>query len=100
WTTLPARAQQLDPIRYTLSFPAPHTHYVEVDASIPTDGESPVDLKMPGWTPGAYLIREYSRNVESLTVKDAASGAPLSVEKTRKNRWRVAANRARVIALH
>jgi predicted metalloprotease with PDZ domain len=100
WTTLPARAQQLDPIRYTLSFPTPHTHYVEIDASIPTDGEPQVDLMMPVWTPGSYLIREYSRNVESLTAKDAASGAPLSVEKTRKNRWRVAANRARVIALH
>src|ERR1700730_4758089 len=100
WTTVPAGAQQLDPIRYTLSFPAPHTHYVEVDASIPTDGEPQVDLMMPVWTPGSYLIREYSRNVESLTAKDGASGAPLLVEKTRKNRWRVAANRARVIGLH
>jgi len=25
-------------IRYTLTFPAPHTHYVEIDASIPTRG--------------------------------------------------------------
>jgi predicted metalloprotease with PDZ domain len=100
WTTLPARAQQLEPIRYTLSFPAPHTHYVEVDASIPTDGELQVDLMMPVWTPGSYLIREYSRNVESLTAKDLASGAPLLADKTRKNRWRVAANHARVIALH
>jgi hypothetical protein len=61
----PAGAQQLEPIRYTLSFPAPYTHYVDVDASIPTDGQPQVDLMMPVWTPGSYLVREYSRNVES-----------------------------------
>ena len=87
----PARfAQQLAPIRYTLSFPAAHTHYVDVEASIPTDGQRQVDLMMPVWTPGSYLVREYSRNVESLTARDAGGGS-LPLEKTRKNRWRVAA---------
>jgi hypothetical protein len=33
-TTLEAQAQ--DPIRYTLRFPAPHTHYVDVEATYPT----------------------------------------------------------------
>ena len=97
--SLPVAAQQLDPIRYTLSFPAPQTHYVEVEASIPTDGQPQVDLMMPVWTPGSYLVREYSRHVEGLTAKDAANGVSLPVEKTRKNRWRVSANRARTIAL-
>ena len=31
-------AQALEPIRYTLRFPAPHTHYVEVEATVPTAG--------------------------------------------------------------
>src|SRR5581483_709165 len=84
----PVAAQQREPIRYTLSFPAVRTHYVEVQASIPTDGEHQIDLMMPVWTPGSYLVREYSRNVESLTALDAA-GKTLSIEKTRKNRWRV-----------
>ncbi|HEV3216210.1 MAG TPA: PDZ domain-containing protein [Vicinamibacterales bacterium] len=95
----PAAAQQLEPIRYTLSFPAPYTHYVEVDASIPTDGQPQVDLMMPVWTPGSYLVREYSRNVESLTAT-GANDMPLPVGKTRKNRWRVEAGGARTISLH
>ena len=27
-----------------------------------------LDLKMPVWTPGSYLIREYSKNVERITT--------------------------------
>src|SRR5205809_5462167 len=91
-------AQPLAPVRYTLTFPAPQTHYVDVLASIPTDGQPQVDLMMPVWTPGSYLVREYSRNVESLTARDE-NGARLPVEKTRKNRWRVAAGTAAAIQL-
>jgi predicted metalloprotease with PDZ domain len=94
-----AGAQQREPIRYRLRFPAPQTHYLEVDASIPTDGESQVDLMMPVWTPGSYLVREFARNVESLAATDEA-GMALHVEKTRKNRWRVSAEHARIIDLH
>ncbi len=84
----PGSAQILEPIRYTLSFPAPHTHYVEVEASYPTEGRANIELMMAVWTPGSYLVREYERNVEALTAANQAR-APLVVEKTRKNRWRI-----------
>ena len=51
-------AQALEPIRYTLRFPAPHTHYVEVEASVPTAGRPDVEVYMVTWPPGSYLIRE------------------------------------------
>ena len=94
----PARAQTLEPIRYTVSFPAPHTHYVEIEAAYPTEGRAQIDLMMAVWTPGSYLIREYARHVEALTASDPARGR-LPVEKTRKNRWRVVTNGARVVRL-
>jgi predicted metalloprotease with PDZ domain len=84
----PGSAQTLEPIRYTLSFPAPHTHYVEVEASYPTEGRANIELMMAVWTPGSYLVREYERNVEALTAANQAR-APLVLEKTRKNRWRI-----------
>lgn len=83
-----AGAQSSEPIRYTLSFPAPQTHYVEVEASIPTGGQPAIDVMMPVWTPGSYLVREYSRNVEAVTAR-APDGRTLRVTKTVKNRWRV-----------
>lgn len=50
----PLGAQAVEPIRYTLRFPAPHTHYVEVEASIPTAGRPDVEVYMATWTPGSY----------------------------------------------
>ena len=52
-----ARAQSSpEPIRYTLNFPAPQTHYVEVTATVPTGGRPDVELMMAVWTPGSYLV--------------------------------------------
>ena len=94
--SVPASGQVLEPIRYSLSFPAPHTHYVEVDASYPTEGHAHIELMMAVWTPGSYLVREYERNVEALTAASETQ-ASLSVEKTRKNRWRIETGGAKTV---
>ena len=75
-----ATAQGPEPIRYTLRFPAPHTHYLEVEAVYPTGGRPQVDLMMAVWTPGSYLVREYERHVEGLIAKDA-NGRALAVDQ-------------------
>ncbi|HEX6212597.1 MAG TPA: PDZ domain-containing protein, partial [Methylomirabilota bacterium] len=90
-------APSLEPIRYTLRFPAPQTHYLEVEATVPTEGRPTVDLLMAVWTPGSYLVREYSRHVES--VRAEVGGRPAPVAKTAKNRWRVETGGASVITL-
>ncbi|MEO7158064.1 MAG: PDZ domain-containing protein [Vicinamibacterales bacterium] len=87
FSTPELRAQALDPIRYTLRFPAPHTHYVEVEAAIPTAGRAEVEVYMPTWTPGSYLIREYERNVEAVTA--AVGTRAIAVAKSTKNRWKI-----------
>jgi len=87
-TTSDLAAQGPEPIRYTLRFPAPHTHYVEVEATYPSGGRPQVDLMMAVWTPGSYLIREYERHVEGVTAT-GAGGRALGAVKTAKNRWRV-----------
>lgn len=87
--TEPADAQTpAAPIRYTVSFPAPHTHYVEVSAEVPTGRQPQIELMMAVWTPGSYLVREFSRHVEAVTAADA-DGRPLTVEKSDKNRWTI-----------
>jgi predicted metalloprotease with PDZ domain len=76
------------PVRYTVRFPDRRTHYVSVDAYLPVEGQSDVEVFMPVWTPGSYLVREYARNIEGVSVTDPA-GKQLSFSKSRKNRWRV-----------
>ena len=44
---------QADAIRYTLRFPSPQTHYVEVEATYPTGGQPQIELFMAVWTPGS-----------------------------------------------
>ena len=85
-------------LRYQLSFPQPHTHYVEVEATIPTKGAAELVLAMAVWTPGSYLVREYAKNVEAVAATSEES-APLRVEKTRKNRWAVATDGVAAIRL-
>lgn len=84
-----------EPIRYVVRFPAPQTNYLEVEARVPTEGRPAIDMMMAVWTPGSYLIREYQRNVEGVTA--TAAGRALAVQKTTKNRWRIATGGAREI---
>ena len=91
------RAQALEPIRYTLRFPAPHTHYVEVEAAIPASGRAEVEVYMATWTPGSYLIREYERHVEAVTA--TAGSRALMVAKSTKNRWKIATGGAATVTL-
>jgi len=70
---------------------------VEVTAQIPA-GKPQIELYMAVWTPGSYMVREYSRNVEAFTAADE-TGRPLAVTKTRKNRWLVAAGSAKALTV-
>ncbi|HYG61105.1 MAG TPA: PDZ domain-containing protein [Thermoanaerobaculia bacterium] len=85
---LEGAATMPEPISYTLRFPAPQTHYVEAEAWLPTGGRPAVDLAMAVWTPGSYMVREFSRQVEGFEARSEA-GDPLPWDKTSKNHWRV-----------
>src|SRR5688572_19192695 len=97
-TSLAFAQTATDPMRYTLRFPEPHTHYVEVTAVVPTGGRPAVELMMAVWTPGSYMVREYSRHVEQVTAS-AQDGRALEVEKSDKNRWRIATGGASSVSV-
>ena len=76
------------PIHIHLAMPQPWTHYFEVTLVVPETGAQPVDLVMPVWTPGSYVVREFARNVQEFAAFDDAE-APLRWEKASKNVWRI-----------
>lgn len=76
------------PIHYTISIDAPQTHYVQVEAKIVPKQAGDLELFMPVWTPGSYLIREYARHVDSFEALDT-DGKPLAWNKVNKNRWKI-----------
>jgi len=83
------RAAPSSAVNYTLRFPEALHHYVEVEADLPTDGQSELEIFMPAWTPGSYLIREYARHIDRITAT-TLDGSPVAIEKTLKNRWTIA----------
>ncbi|MBX3750887.1 MAG: M61 family metallopeptidase [Opitutaceae bacterium] len=84
-----ALAAEVAPIEYTLRFTDATSNYLDVEAVLPTEGRAEITVFMPVWTPGSYLVREYARNIVSIAAQDPA-GAALALEKTTKNRWKVA----------
>ncbi|MDQ9009522.1 M61 family peptidase [Acinetobacter gerneri] len=45
-------------------------------------------LSLPTWIPGSYLIREFSKHIESVNAYDEA-GRQLQMSKFEKNKWRL-----------
>jgi predicted metalloprotease with PDZ domain len=45
-------------------------------------------LSLPTWIPGSYLIREFSKHIESVRAYDE-DGRQLKIEKFEKNKWRL-----------
>ncbi|MFD2515498.1 M61 family metallopeptidase [Pontibacter locisalis] len=80
-------------LRYTLSMPAPHTHYFEVEAELSGVKKKYVDFTLPVWAPGSYLVREFAKNVEDFKATDK-KGKVLRSEKIDKNTWRVYSDKA------
>lgn len=75
---------------FTVAMPRPELHLYEITMRI-APFPSPVgrfDLVLPVWTPGSYMVREFSRHVRDLAA-DGPLGTPLPVVKVSKNRWRV-----------
>lgn len=69
--------------------PDPHSHLFEVEVRVGSVSGA-VELVMPSWTPGSYLMREFGRHVQDFAATDA-SGSPLPWRKTDRSTWRVEA---------
>ncbi len=73
----------------------PATHLLEVEMRLKWNtAQQSVDLKMPVWTPGSYLIREYARHLQDFSVK-TATGQAIAWRKVNKNTWTVDAKGVR-----
>ncbi|HLL77762.1 MAG TPA: PDZ domain-containing protein [Pyrinomonadaceae bacterium] len=79
-------------IDFAVSMPRPDTHLLHVEMRLRATGgaglPAQLDLVMPVWTPGSYLVREYARHVQDFAARGAA-GRELAWRKVNKNTWRV-----------
>jgi predicted metalloprotease with PDZ domain len=87
-------------INFTVSMPRPHTHLLEVEIGLryPAGAPAGLDLLMPVWTPGSYLIREFERHVQDFEAR-GDGGRALPWTKVNKNTWRVETGGARELSV-
>jgi predicted metalloprotease with PDZ domain len=76
-------------LHYTVAMPEPTTHLFEITLQLTDWCQTVLDLKMPVWTPGSYLVREYARHVQDFSARDA-QGQPIAWQKQAKNHWQLA----------
>ena len=86
--TLTSSAFSQTKISFQVSFTEPQAHYADVEMEITGLKKDFVDVKMPVWTPGSYLNREFAKYVESVSAADA-KGQKLISQKINKNTWRI-----------
>lgn len=56
-------------VSYFLEITDPHTHIVKVTQKIPLNSLQKFKVFLPSWSPGSYLMREYSRHIRNFYVK-------------------------------
>lgn len=74
-------------IRYAVAMSHRHTHLFEVELTVDGIADGVVELVLPSWTPGSYMIRDYARHVQEFEAR--AAGEPARWRKTAKDAWRV-----------
>src|SRR5436190_854832 len=81
------REQTTMQIRYHVSMLEPDRHLYTVVVEISRIDRPAVDLVMPVWTPGSYLIREFPRHVQGFGAQGPQGALPW--QKLDKHTWRV-----------
>ena len=90
-------------VHYTIAITDPKSHYADVTLRLEELTPGTVDVYMPVWTPGSYLVREFAKNVESVGAiglnsdeskmvfaeKPVNFGTAIAHTKLDKNTWRL-----------
>ncbi|AFZ35899.1 peptidase M61 domain protein [Stanieria cyanosphaera PCC 7437] len=90
-TTIQAKNLQnnTETIFYQVAMPQPASHLFEVQLEVSNWQAAILNLKMPVWTPGSYLVREYARHVQDFVAEDSQNNQTLVSQKVSKNHWQI-----------
>ncbi|MBV7484692.1 M61 family metallopeptidase [Bordetella sp. BOR01] len=73
------------PVIYRLEPHDPAGHRYRITLTVPEPDPAGQQLALPAWIPGSYLIRDFSRQVETLQAR--AGGRQLAVTKLDNHTW-------------
>ncbi|MEA5595158.1 M61 family metallopeptidase [Rivularia sp. UHCC 0363] len=84
-------------ISYQVAMSQPENHLFEVTLHLEGYSSSILDLKMPVWTPGSYLVREYAKHLQDFSA--ISDDKALTWRKVGKNYWQVDTNNVAKITI-
>jgi predicted metalloprotease with PDZ domain len=84
---LPLLSHALE-LTYHLSMPQPNSHYFAVKIDVKGNTANTQEFKLPVWTPGSYLVREFSKSLNQVKAIDI-NNKELVVNKKTKNAWEI-----------
>ena len=86
--THPGRIPSIAPaIHYHVAMPQPESHLFEVMLHLKGYSLPVLDLKLPVWTPGSYLVREYAKHLQDFSASAGEQSLPW--RKLSKNHWQI-----------
>ena len=75
-------------VRYRIDPADPAGHYFDVVCDIDRPDAAGQVVALPAWIPGSYMIREFARNIVTMTAASSERAIPL--RKLDKHTWRAA----------
>ncbi|KGK00184.1 M61 family metallopeptidase [Thalassotalea sp. ND16A] len=74
-------------IAYSICATNPNAHIFTVTINIPQHREPQLNLSLPAWLPGSYMIRDFAKNI--ITLSATANEQHINVEKLDKQTWQL-----------
>jgi len=75
-------------VRYRVGLDRRREHLYDIEVRFPASPR-PLDVWLPVWTPGSYLVREFARHLQELRAFDGTTREPLPVGRLDKCTWRI-----------
>ena len=75
------------PIRYSIQPIDLAGHLFSVSCEIGAPAPAGQCLSLPAWIPGSYMIRDFARNIVSMSAE--SEGKPVGLEKLDKHTWQI-----------
>lgn len=75
------------PVQYQLQISSISQHTFNVTLSINTSDCEEINLRLPSWIPGSYMIRDFAKNIVEINAE--SDGGPATLVQKDKQSWKI-----------
>lgn len=85
-------------VHYDIHVKSIHQRLFAISLSVPAHDSNTINVRLPAWIPGSYMIRDFAKNIVSLSVRDSNSEA-VTVTQVDKQSWQIDSH-GRALEIH